>query len=179
MTTPEAKPESKKRLARILSGVGAIWIALFIVSNVVNAGGTPIGDVLAFFGDNLFFPIALLFSGRVVRRQTERDTGKAPESSSRRTPPIVSPGASQPRPQRSAPQARPVPKPEAPKQRTPSPSVTPAAPDIDELAKAVGFDELDETITQPDRGSSYTPKSSEEMIAEARKKLARDPESRD
>lgn len=177
MTTPDTNPESRKRLAKILSSLGAIWIALFIVSNVVNAGGTPLGNVLGFFGDNLFFPIALLFSGRAINRRAQRGGARRglPESRTQRTPPTLTPDLPSKQPPRPAPRPAPRPKPSV---AQPPSSIT-APPDIDDLAEAIGFDDLDSTAAEPDLAPSHTPKSSEEMIAEARKKLSRDPRSSD
>jgi hypothetical protein len=172
MTTPDTKPESRKRLGKILSVAGAIWIVLYAVSNFVNAGGTPLGNVLGFFGENLFFPVALLFSGRAIRRQADRGGGVS-QSKTQRTPPILTLDQPPSPPQRPAPRPAPRPKPKV----APPPPPIAATPDIEELAEAIGFDDLDSKAGAPDPTSSHTPKSSEEMIAEARKKLNRNPRS--
>lgn len=179
--------ETQARFGRILSAVGSIWIVLFVVANFFDVGGTPLGDILRFFGDSFFVPIALLFAGRAIRRRS----GEMPQRTTM---------AEQRQPQRQAAQRRPAAKPAPRPERKPisttegkvatptesktKPMPTPAEPDIEELAVAIGFD--DKTAAEPPSerpGSAnkdqfkpryeptYKSKSSEEMINEARKRL--------
>lgn len=161
------------RFGRILSAVGSVWILLFFVSNFFNVGGTPLGDILSFFGDSFFVPIALLFAGRVIRRRS----GEVPRQT---TVP------DQPRPpQRQTAKPKPAASPVSTrKERKPMPVPTPAEPDVEELAAAIGFDEEMPDKTSPTRPGdankdqfkaryepTYKSKTSEEMITEARDRL--------
>lgn len=162
---------SQARLGKILSAVGSIWILLFFVANFFDVGGTALGDILGFFGNSFFIPIALLFAGRVVRRRSGQLPGRTTVPTQQRPP------------QREATQRRPVAKPAPKAVSKPAPSPSPVEPDVEELAVAIGFEE-ETPEPEPDRGRdvredqfkaryepSYKAKSSDEMIAEARKRL--------
>jgi len=165
VTQEERKGQA--RFGKVLSAIGSVWILLFFVANFFDVGGTPLGDILGFFGSSGFFvPIALLFAGRAVQRRS----GQMPTQT---TVP------QQPRPaQRQAAKPRPVTKTvEMP---------VPSEPDVEELAAAIGFGEAsgesetdrpgdaNEDQFKPRYEPSYKAKSSEEMIAEARKRLEKE-----
>jgi hypothetical protein len=163
------------RFGKVLSAVGSVWILLFFVGNFFDVGGTALGDILAFFGNTGFFvPIALLFAGRAVQRRSAQT-------------PTQTTVPERPRPtQRQASKPRPVPKPDTiPEKKTVE---MPAAsqPDVDELAAAIGFGEAsadsesdrpgdaNEDQFKPRYEPSYKAKTSDEMIAEARKRLEKE-----
>lgn len=165
-----ADSDGRARLGRILSGIGSVWFVLYFVSRLINVGGTPLGDILAFFGSSFFIPLILLFAGRSIRRRSRRvsvedalGSQKDPsEQQDQPMPPPASPPA--PRPV----QRRPAPPP-------PSPPVEPAPVDADELAKAIGFDPSEESASLPDiEVEEVRPKTSAEMIAEAHRRFNKD-----
>lgn len=146
-----ADSDSRLRLGKIITGIGSVWIALFFASRFINVGGTPLGDVLAFFGSNLFIPIALLFTGRAIKRRSRQVSVEDAVD----TPTVE--------------KERPKPAPSRPVERRPAPpSPDPKPVDMDELAEAIGFDPSDDMEVDPDGMDRRTkPKTSEEMIAEA------------
>lgn len=171
---------NQARFGRILSGVGSIWLLLFFVSNFFDVGGTPFGDILGFFGDSFFIPIALLFAGRAIRRRS----GQVPQQT---TIPV------EPRPpqRRAAKPTSPTPREPTKTERKPAPVPSPEEPDMEELAAAIGFDgeAPDETaLARPGEANkdqfkaryepTYKAKSSEEMLAEARDRLKKKPEEK-
>ncbi len=158
-----ADSDGRARLGRILSGIGSVWFVLYFVSRLINVGGTPLGDILAFFGSSFFIPLILVFAGRSIRRRSRRvsveDALGSPndpfEQQNQLTPPPA------PRPV----QRRPA----------PPPPVEPAPVDADDLAKAIGFDPSEETASLPDiEVEEVRPKSSAEMIAEAHRRFNKD-----
>lgn len=173
----------RTRLGKFLAGVGVVWGLLFFVANFFDFGGTPLGDILGFFGDSLFFPIVLIFSGRAMARRGKRGSldevlrtlGSRPQESNSKTTPPILPGQTTRSPQstqRSAPTSGPAP---APKRR-PAPKPAPVEPDLDELAASIGFDEVKDLPRKQSgaKPADFKPKTSEEMIAEARKKYNKD-----
>lgn len=134
--------------------MGALWAGLFFAANFFDVGGTPVGDVLGFFGQSLFFPIALVFAGRVISRRARRPSVEE------------APDAPEPKPQQ-----RPAQRTPPPPTRRPAPPPPVAEPEIEKLEEAIGFSEpmsRPETTTQQ---PSHMPKSSDEMIAEARERF--------
>jgi hypothetical protein len=167
-----ADSDGRARLGRILSGIGSVWFVLYFVSRLVNVGGTPLGDILAFFGSSFFIPLMLLFAGRSIRRRSRRvsveDALGSPKDPSEQqdqpTPPPAPPPASPPAP-------RPVQR----RPAAPPPPVEPAPVDADELAKAIGFDPSDHSDAVPDlMDDSSKPMTSAEMIAEAHRRFNKD-----
>ena len=155
--------------------IGYLWAALFFAARFIDAGGTPLGDILAFFGGNLFVPFALIFVGRSLRRRAESGADEDEEeadSTPLTTPPILPgqertqapppppPPDPRPRPRPEATESRPRPRPSAPE---PKPQMEPEPTPIPDFILEPG--EFDPT---------YKGKSSEEMIAEAKKRLSRD-----
>ncbi len=162
-----ADNDGRARLGRILSGIGSVWFVLYFVSRLINVGGTPLGDILAFFGSSFFIPLILLFAGRSIRRRSRRvsveDALGSPndlsEQQDQPTPPPTPPPAPRPVQRRPA----------------PPPPVEPAPVDADDLAKAIGFDPSEETASLPDiEVEEVRPKSSAEMIAEAHRRFNKD-----
>ncbi len=162
-----ADSDGRARLGRILSGIGSVWFVLYFVSRLINVGGTPLGDILAFFGSSFFIPLVLLFAGRSIRRRSRRvsveDALGSPNDPSEQqdqpTPPPTPPPVSRPVQRRPA----------------PPPPVEPAPVDADDLAKAIGFDPSEETASLPDiEVEEVRPKSSAEMIAEAHRRFNKD-----
>ncbi|MEE8406043.1 MAG: hypothetical protein V3S32_02710 [Acidimicrobiia bacterium] len=164
-----ADSDGRARLGRILSGIGSVWIVLYFVSRFVNVGGTPLGDILAFFGSSFFIPLILLFAGRSIRRRSRRVTVEDAFGSQR-----------DPSEQQNQPTTPPMPPPAPrPRQRRPAPPspppVEPAPVDADELAKAIGFDPSEESASLPDiEVEEVRPKTSAEMIAEAHRRFNKD-----
>ncbi|MEE8375103.1 MAG: hypothetical protein V3S26_02130 [Acidimicrobiia bacterium] len=161
-----ADNDGRARLGRILSGIGSVWFVLYFVSRFINVGGTPLGDILAFFGSSFFIPLVLLFAGRSIRRRSRRVSVEDALGS----PKDPSEQQDQPTPPPAPP---PVPR---PVQRRPAPPPVEAAPvDADELAKAIGFDPSEETASLPDiEVEEVRPKTSDEMIAEAHRRFNKD-----
>ncbi len=161
MNEAMADADGRARLGKILSGIGSVWIALYFLSRFVNVGGTPLGDILAFFGSNFFIPIALLFAGRSIRRRSRRVSVEDVLGS-----PTEKPEPSPPPPPRPV-QARPAPPPPRP--------VEPEPVDMDELADATGFDRSEEIVSPSDiEVEEAGRKTSDEMIAEAHRRFNKD-----
>ena len=57
-------------LGRILSLTGALWIGLFFLARYGLFGSNPFTTVI--LGMGAFFPIAMMFAGRVIRRRGQR-----------------------------------------------------------------------------------------------------------
>lgn len=159
-----ADSDGRARLGRILSGIGSVWFALYFVSRLVDVGGTPLGDILAFFGSSFFIPLMLLFAGRSIRKRSRRvsvedalGTPKDPsEQQNQPTPPSMPPPAPRPVQRRPA----------------PPPPVEPEPVDMDELAEAIGFDPSDHSDAVPDlMDDTSKPMTSEEMITEAHRRF--------
>lgn len=164
------------RLGRVLSALGFLWAALFVVSNLFSFGGTPLGDFFAFFGSSLFFPIVLIIAGRAITRRqrttsVEGASSSTPERSEVRTPPVI-PGREPSRRPPPRQPARPVSREAEAKPTT-----------MEDLAAAVGFEvgsgegrgepEVEEPVTEPEEPVSR-PMSSAERIAEARRRYGKD-----
>ena len=155
-----AEADSRLRLGKIISGIGSVWIALYFVSRFLNVGGTPLGDILAFFGSNFFIPIALLFTGRAIKRRSRQVSVDDALGSQ-----TVAPEQLKPAPSRPA-ESRPSP---APRKAAPEPV------DMDELAEAIGFDSSDQSEAVSDMtDDSVIPMTSEEMIADAHRRYDSD-----
>ena len=176
----------RARLGRILGLIGYLWAALFFAARFIDAGGTPLGDILAFFGGNLFVPFALIFIGRGLGRRAESgadEEGEEAASTSLTTPPVLPgqertqapppppPPEPRPRPQPAATEPRPRPQPSAIEptpRREPEPRIEPE-PMVEPTP-------IPDFILEPGEfDPTYKGKSSEEMIAEAKKRLSRDP----
>lgn len=82
--------ENTKRfgLGRILSTIGALWIALFFLTRFGLFGSNPFTTVV--LGLGAFLPIAMMFVGRVITRRGKRtkpsQVEPAPEPPRRQTP---------------------------------------------------------------------------------------------
>ena len=137
--------QRRVRLGRIISFVGTAWIALFFLARTGLFGSNPFTTVI--LGMGVFFPIALMFVGRVVRRRATR-TPVEPMEKPRPTP-------------------RPV---------TQRPSRPPDPATLEELSAAVKFEEVEETVEpvvmREDPVTSSDPKTSAEMVAEAKRRLS-------
>jgi len=140
-------------LGRILSLTGALWIGLFFLARYGLFGSNPFTTVI--LGMGAFFPIALMFAGRVIRRRGQRSDRPENEHV----------------PQHQAPPRR---------QARPPDPVT-----FTELADAVSFDEVEITPDPPEPtptpvalpmsvDSDIQARTSAEMIADAKKALSAD-----
>lgn len=165
--TEEERSQRGSSFGRVLSGIGSLWAVLFVVANFFDVGGTVLGDILGFFGESFFIPIALIFAGRAVTRRSR---------------PRPSPVLTRPEPEQRQRPVETVPPPAQRKVR-PQPIVM-SSPDIDELEAAIGFDDQS-IVSRPGQDNkdqfkaryepTHRPKSSDEMIAEARDRLKRKP----
>ena len=160
----DEKPKAKHRLGRILSFAGVVWFLLIIAGNMGLFRSLPF-DV--FVGGTLFFPIALMFAGRVLRRGDETIRRIKSRADSEPTPPVLS----QPNP-------RPEPKPKPPSMEVSRPeSVT-----VQDLESVIGFEEpaaepqpVEESLTEfitPSTDPDLM--SSADMIEEAKRRLKSD-----
>lgn len=162
--------QATEGFGRILSGIGTAWAVLFFAARFIPAGGTPLGDLLDFFGSSLFIPIALIFAGRVVTRRGQRGDVES-------SPPVSQPTPT--RPSRPPLQSRPQPTPAVKKPPPSQPKVERepvSQPREEDLAAATGFrfdDEPTNVQGTVERTPSHKPLSSAERIAEARKRLGR------
>ena len=112
----EERPDLRA-LSKLLTAAGVGWLVLFAVANFARVGGTPLGDALAFFGESVFIPFALVLGGRAVGRRAKRDEAAAP--------PEPKPAPRAPAPPRAA--------------RAPAPP-SKAAGGFDEIARALGLE---------------------------------------
>ena len=168
-----ADAESRLRLGKIISGIGSVWIALYFLSRFLNVGGTPLGDILAFFGSTFFIPIALLFTGRAIKRRSRQVTMEDALGSGTVATERSIPAPSPPSEPRSSPPPEPAPPEPLPRPAPPEPpSDTSSRPvDMDELAEAIGFDSSDDSDAASDSmEESVGPMTSEEMIADAHRR---------
>jgi hypothetical protein len=151
-----ADADSRLRLGKIISGIGSVWIALYFASRFLNVGGTPVGDILAFFGSNFFVPIALLFTGRAIKRRSRQVSVEDA---------LGTETVEKPRP-------KPAPPPRVERRPSPPPPDTAPKPvDMDELAEATGFDPSDHSGASLEHMDDPAgPMTSEEMIAEAHRR---------
>lgn len=155
-----ADSDGRARLGRILSGIGSVWFVLYFMSRFINVGGTPLGDILAFFGSSFFIPLILVFSGRAIRRRSRRVSVEDALGS-----------PNDPSEQQDQPSPPPAPRP-VQRRPAPPPPVEPASVDEDELAEAIGFEPSEESVSSPDiEVEDVGPKTSAEMIAEAHRKF--------
>lgn len=128
------------RLGRIISFVGAAWIGLFFLARSGLFGSNPFTTVI--LGMGAFFPIAMMFIGRVVRRRGTRTPVETAEQ------PRPSPRPSTQRPSRPEPVVI----------EEVLPPIEPVIPAIEPVAESVDIE------TQA--------MTSEEMVAEAKKRLS-------
>jgi hypothetical protein len=158
--------DSRNRLGRILSTVGYVWIGLYFISRFIDVGGTPLGDIMVFFRSTISFyiSIVLLFVGRSMQKRSRRSSGEEtmgqmPEPSEHQNQPMPPP-APRPEPRRPAP---------AP------PVIEPESVDMDELAKAIGFETSEETQGLADSEvEGVRPQTSAEMIEDAHRQYKND-----
>lgn len=157
-----------------MRAIGYVWLALFFVGNLVFVPGV-IGELIRFFSSNLIFPILLIFAGAVLRRRARTDHSE--QGSSRPRPSDLPPTSSGPSPAPSPSRTRPKP-------MTAKPSRSTAAVhrrEMEEMARAhqgIQGDKPEDHMKAVeeilDKEMSYKPKSSEEMIAEARRRWNRE-----
>ena len=148
--------DGRKRfgVGRTISTIGVVWFGLFFAANAGLFGSNQFTTVI--LGMGAFFPIAMMFTGRVIsRREKRRTTDSEIEELTRPAP--------RPSPQR--------------------PSRPPDPVTIEELADAVKFEEPEETPEPTNIEPAPLPmaidpdletKTSAEMIAEARTKFSSD-----
>ena len=144
-----AEDQNRIRLGRIITFIGAAWIALFFLTRSGLFGSNQFTTVI--LGMGAFFPIAMMFVGRVVRRRSTRTPAESEEPS----PPAPRP------PPRSA---------------TQQPNRPPDPVTIEELSAAVKFEEVEdkvEPMAMPEEPATPSDaKTSAEMVAEAKKRLS-------
>jgi len=144
-----AEDQNRIRLGRIITFIGAAWIGLFFLARSGLFGSNQFTTVI--LGMGAFFPIAMMFVGRVVRRRSTRTSAESEEPS----PPA-------PRP--------------PPRSVTQRPNRPPDPVTIEELSAAVKFEEVEdgvEPIAMPeDLATPSDTKTSAEMVAEAKKRLS-------
>jgi hypothetical protein len=179
----------QSRLGRFFSFLGYAWGLLYLASNFLNAGGTPLGDFLAFFGSSFFIPLVLIFSGRTFRKRAERHDSDELESNptpSSRKPVRQFSEQSTTKSKPVGPIIMPTPSPtktwpEVGSSSSHSPPPRSSGAEPSRPASSRQSDELPpvEDILEPDldlfdtgRQGEFKPKTSEEMIAEAKKRLA-------
>jgi hypothetical protein len=154
-------------LGRVISILGAIWLGLFFLTGTGLFGSNPFTTIV--LGMGAFFPIALLFVGRIIRK---RET---------RTPVEIE----QPPPPAPRPSSRPRPHPQ-PQTRPPDPAA------LEDSAEAIKFEKVEEMHDPTDSEPKHMPRSqpmsmhenvesiaedadpmtSEEMLAEAKKRYS-------
>ena len=66
----EEQLRARARLGRILTTIGSIWFVLVILSNVGLLSFLPFNT--SFLSNSFFIPLAMIFSGRVIRRRTRQ-----------------------------------------------------------------------------------------------------------
>ena len=144
-------------LGRIISVVGAIWLGLFFLTRTGLFGSNPFTTII--LGMGAFFPIAMLFVGRIIRRRASPRPVEIEQS-----PPPTPRPTSRPRPQ--------------PQTRPPDP-VNP-----EDLADAIRFEKAEEMPEHIESGpmpmsmheevesvaKDADQMTSEEMVAEAKKR---------
>ena len=159
-------------LGRLLTWIGLVWVSLIVLGGmgILNPGG-PLGDFIARFLTGGILPaFVLLAAGRALRRRSRKRVGEPeqPVESLDRPP---APRAEPPTP---APvKASPAPAPPKPPQPRPEPK--PAPKSLEEVLLKME----DRSSTAPERvvddpielDLHTTPKTSQEMIDEARRKF--------
>jgi len=186
----EERPDLRA-LSRLLTGAGVGWLVLFAVANFARVGGTPLGDALAFFGESVFIPFALVLGGRAVGRRATRDETTAPPK------PKPAPRAPAP-PFKAAgrldeiaralglegerhepgPPEKPTAPPVTAADRPTAPPVTAAEKPTVPPVRVSGGSRPDRAAPRPEAGDderSHKSKTSEEMVTEARERFAAPP----
>jgi len=182
----EERPDLRA-LSKLLTGAGVGWLVLFAVASFARVGGTPLGDALAFFGESVFIPFALVLGGRAVGRRAKRDEAAAPPKPAPRAP--APPGAARP----PAPPFKAAGRLDeiagvlglegerygpGPPEKPVAPPVTAAEKPTAPPVRVSGGSPPDYTAPRPEAGDddpSPKPKTSEEMVAEARERFAAPP----
>ena len=162
------------RLGRVLYIIGILWVAMVFISGAIPAGGTPLGDILAFLRSSFFIGIALIFFGRTLTRRARRARGDDVFGTQPERPRRV---------ERPAPR-RPAPPPPSTTASRPTfqvePLPEPGPVDTDRLAEVLGPGTDDEAgadepaDSAPPAEGEHHPKTSAEMIEEARRRLSND-----
>ncbi len=153
---------------------GSLLAALgFLIFGAVLAAGF-FGRRIPFFSENLFLPILMIFVGRAIARRSRSRADREPSPTM--APPHRTPTAPPPtrRPAPPRPSEATVPRSkteteEAPASPRPTTSRPAKQPD-EELPPVVASRPLRKAGTPK---SGYQPKTSEEMIAEAKERLSR------
>lgn len=147
--------QRRVRLGRIISFVGAAWIGLFFLARSGIFGSNPFTTVI--LGMGAFFPIAMMFVGRVVRR--------------RATPTPVEP-AEQPRPAPRPVTQRPKRPPDPFVFEEVSTEIEPKKAPIEPTKPAVELNKPPvDPVAVPIEGDLHT-MTSAEMVAEAKRRLS-------
>ena len=179
----EERPDLRA-LSKLLTGAGIAWLVLFIVANSGRAGGTPLGDALGFFGESVFVPFALVLGGRAVGRRAKRDETAAalkPKQAPHAPAPPRAADASGPSSSKAAggldelagvfgleAEALEPGPPEAP-------TVSPVTDAEKPTARHLGAPQRPQPSAAAAEEPTHKPKTSGEMIAEARERLAARP----
>lgn len=147
-------------VGRVISTVGWVWGILFMSSRFFASIPPPIGDVLAFFGTSFWIPAGLVFVGRALKGKPVPDSEDEPVVIRPRPP--VAPPVKAPTLPTEPPKAEPRPA----AKYEPKPAAKSEPKPVFEDPNSM---ELPDMTVKP----TYKPKSSEEMLAEAKQKLNR------
>ncbi len=148
-------------LGRVISILGATWLGLFFLTNTGLFGSNPFTTII--LGMGAFFPIAMLFVGRIIRRR-----GSPRPIEIEQSPPPTPRPSSRPRPH-------------------PQPQTRPPDPvTLEDSAEAIKFEKMEEMHHPTDSermpmsmhenveliAEDADPMTSEEMVAEAKKRYS-------
>ncbi len=159
-------------LGRLLTWIGFVWVSLILLGGmgILNPGG-PLDDFISRFLPGGILPaFVLLAAGRALRRRSR----KRVEETDQPDEPLDRPPATRTEPPTSAPvKASPAPAPPKPPQRRPEPK--PAPKSLEEVLTKME----DRSSTAPEHvvddpielDLHAAPKTSQEMIDEARRKF--------
>ena len=169
---PSTNPSG--RLGSVLSAVGFAWLLLSILAgmDVLSEIGLPT-ELIAGLRGNILPAVVLIVAGRSMRKRARRRVEKEEPKPARPAQ----------RPQQR-PQPPPLPRPKAPRtepaaHREPSPKATAQRRDVVSLEEALAELESDaepaeEPLPPSDSDQPASPKTSEEMLEEARRKWGSD-----
>jgi hypothetical protein len=161
-----------------MSVVGAVWLGLVMLSGLSVVRGGSLEGFFAAVGGGFVPALALIAMGRAIRRRAALAEASGSTPVPQRPKPIPAPPPQAPRPQQPSPVApRTSSEPAANTSAAPPPSprvVSPREAEARAMDTADDFDPAGEDMFDIDFGieGGMPPKSSKEMIEEAKRRLS-------
>jgi len=162
-------------LGRLLTWIGLAWVSLIVLGGmgILNPGG-PLGDFIArFLAGGILPAFVLLAAGRALRRRSRKEVERPDQlGQSLDRPPTTGVEPTAPPPVKASPAPAP------PKPPKPRPKPTPRPKSLEEVLSEMedkGSTAPERVVDEPAGLDLHTaPKTSKEMIDEARRKFKTD-----